>query len=288
MAFTEFREALIRKPTKEDGAVLIHTPEHSSLLHKVAALVNTSRADMSTYYDRWDLHDYTFRAFRRPDRDDFRMASKGQQRKIIVPLTYSQVMTFVSFSILTLMQNRRFFEFEPVPGEANPLEEPLELIVERDLRRNQWMTFLVQFFLDIGRFSLGCAEIGWLEEIRNIRIPQTQDIQGAFGVKTSVDTNDFVPLRVFGGNKVFPVSPYRFFPDTRMPLSRYQDGEFCASEDVWSYSALQAQARSLNLFNLDFIPKYTEAGYRRRREISRVNLGGLTVRENPNLGTGTS
>ena len=269
----------------KDKLMDVKSSEHSAMLKRAMGLINLSRADMSTYYDRWDRHDYTFRSIRRPDREDFKLVSRGQEKKMIVPLTFSQVMTFVAFSVMSITQNRRFFELEPVENEINPLTEPLELLLERDLRRNRWTTFLVQFFLDIGRFSLGAAEVGYVEESHFMRIPKTETMVGAFGVPTEVTTTEFQSIPTFIGNKIFAVSPYRFFPDTRLPISRYQEGEFCGSEDVFSYSVLRNMESTLGLFNLDDIPRYTEVGYNRRREISRVDLGG-SIRDNPNLGTG--
>ena len=43
----------------------------------------------------------------------------------------------------------------------------------------------------------------------------------------------------FEGNRITNISPYRFFPDVRLPLTRFQEGEFCASEDLYSVSQLK-------------------------------------------------
>lgn len=275
MNFDQFKAAL----QKDDS------PEHGALLAHVQRLINISRKDMSKFYPTWDEFDNVFRSRRRVDKEDIENIKKGNLAKLIVPLTHSQVMTFVAFALMSITQNRRFFELEPTGREDDVLAEPSELILERDLRKNQWNTFLVQFFLDVGRFCLGAAEVCYKEEFRNIRITETDEFTGAFGTKSKKTTSDFKRLPYFVGNKIYPVSPYHFFPDTRLPLTRYQEGEFCGSEDVFAYASLQGQDY---LFNLDKIPKFTPEGYRKFRERSRADLGPIVSEpnKNPNLGDG--
>lgn len=262
----------------------VESQEHGTLLSHVKKLVKISRDDMAKSYATWDANDMVFRSQRKKDKEDMTAEVKGDPGKMIVPLTFAQIMTFVAFSIMSVTQNRRFFELEPIRREEAVLEEVLELILEHDLRRNKWTAFLIQWFLDIGRFSLGCAEVCYVEESRKMRIPRVQQEKGAFGTPIEVQSNNYEDVLLFLGNKVFPVSPYRFLPDTRLPLTRFQEGEFCGSEELWSMARLRGDG---HLFNLDKIPKMTEEQYRDRRKVSRIDLGPLN-RDNPNLGSGQS
>lgn len=245
------------------------TPEHEALLRHAKGLIDISRKEMSKHYSNWDYNDSVFRSRRLIDKEDRNANAKGQTAKMIVPLTFSQVMTFVSFGLATMTQNERFYQFEPNKRKINPLAEPLEHIVERDLRKNVWQSFLVQFLLDIGRFCLGAAEVCYREEYRNIRVPSTETTTGAFGTTTTTQFAGFQQIPVFIGNRIYPLSPYRIFPDTRLPLTRYQEGEFCGSEDMFSMSTLRGD--TTNLFNLDQIPKMTEDAYQKRRQASRID-----------------
>lgn len=264
----------------------VTSKEHEALLKHVKGLNKIAYKEVSRHFSTWDHNDMIFRSEYKPDKEDVESMKKGQLSKLIVPMTFSQVMTFVAFSIMSTTQNRRFFELEPTGQEDDVLLEPSELILERDLRRNQWTAFLVQFFLDIGRFGRGAAEVCYKEEYRNIRVPSETTVEGAFGTPRTEYANGFKRLPFFVGNKIYPVSPYKFLYDTRLPLTRYQEGEFCGCEDMFAYASLQSQATTLDgeevLFNLDKIPKYSVEGYKRRRQWSRMDLGGL--RENPNLG----
>lgn len=271
MALEKFIKKLQDKESKE----------HTALLKLVKSNADLSRKEMAKHYSVWDCHDQVFRSERKIDKEDRAAQAKGQPPKMVVPMTFSQVMTFVSYGVMTLMQNKRFFELEPTGTEDNPLREPFEVILERDTRRNKWTSFLVQFLLDLGRFSIGCAEVCWEESFRNIRVPQTNEVQGPFGAVGTEETFNFQKVPTFVGNRVHPISPYRFLPDTRLPLTRFQEGEFCASEDMWSMSSLKALS-SAGLFNLDKIPKMTSDEHTKRHQVSRIDT--METRSNPNQG----
>lgn len=260
------------------------TEEHKRLLSFAQAKIKKSRAKMSPAYSRWDYSDAIFRSRRHIDKEDRSAIAKGNTAKMVVPLTFSQVMTFVAFGCMTLQQNDRFYNLLPTGSKNNPLREPMELVLQRDVLKNQWNTFLVQFFLDIGKFSLGCAEVCYEEQIRMMRVPKTKDVVGPMGVKSTVSTNNFEPIPVFVGNKVHSLSPYRFYPDADMPLSRYQEGNYCGSEDVFDYSTLVSDPL---LINTDKIPKMTKTMIEERKSISRVG-NEFPIRTNENMGVGTS
>lgn len=256
-SFDTFKKAL------ED----VNSPEHDVLVRYVKSLIDISRKDMAPKYSQWDENDAVFRSKRKVDKEDRAAESRGQPKKMVVPLTFSQCLTFVAYNVQILTQNKRFYQLEPTGTEDNPLREPMELILERDLRKNTWSAHLVQFFLDIARFSLGVQEVCYAEDYRWLRVEKTETVQGAFGETTEDTTTAFQQVPVFVGNRVVPVSPYRWLPDTRLPLTRYQEGEFCGSEDMWSISSLQSDA---SCFNLNKIPKFTKDDFSKRKANTRI------------------
>lgn len=274
MSFESLKQRLFL--AEEDQA----NEAHGQLLDYVKAMIKESRVTTSQHYDQWDYNDLIFRSKRIVDKEDRAALLKGNTAKMIVPLTYSQIMTFVSFCVMTMSQNKRFWNLEPTTSARNPLREPIELVLERDVRKNRWLTFLVQFFLDIGRFSLAAAEICYDEEVRHIRVPRETQVPGPYGQQQTESTNDYEPVTIWKGNRVRNVSPYRFYPDYRLPLEDYQNGEFCGSEEMWTMSRLRAS--TLDLFNLDEIPKLTLKEFDERRQISRVDE--IPTRQNSNLG----
>lgn len=265
--FEHFKKGLL--VGKQDNGSAEPGPYHEPLLKHVKGLIDISRKEMAKHYATWDYHDQIFRSKRAMDKEDRAANAKGAPAKLIVPLTFSQIMTFVAFSVMNVTQNERFYELQQGNNDAKDLKEIMEVLLERDCKRNGWNSFLVQFFLDVSRFWLGCAEVCYKEEYRMMRVTQEVEQEGAFGVMQKTNQTSFQKVPKFVGNKVYPISPYRFFPDTRLPLTRFQEGEFCGSEDMFSMSSLRSD--SDNLFNLDWIPKMSEKQYGERKSTSRID-----------------
>jgi len=285
----EFKKKLLLEKSDGTEAITQKNDWHDALLRHAKKLIDISRKEMGKHYSTWDYMDQVFRSRRVLDKEDRSANAKGQPAKLIVPLQFSQIMTFVSFSLMTVLQNKRFFQLEQTRSDSHVIREACELVLERDCKKNTWATWLTQFFLDIGRFGLGAAEVGWKEEVRFVKQQQTKPVIGAFGTEGDETTESYIPIPTFVGNKIYPVSPYRFFPDTRLPLSRFQEGEFCGSEDMFTFSTLKSDPQGL--FNVDVIPKMTKNDYEERRKSTRIDVMDFIPTRSQNggdaeLGTG--
>jgi hypothetical protein len=67
------------------------------------------------------------------------------------------------------------------------------------------------------------------------------------------------------GNLIENISPYRWFPDTRLPLTRYRDGEFCADETEYSMNRLRELVGQGEVVGLEYIPKIPDDLFADRR-----------------------
>lgn len=256
---------------------------HSYLRDFCKKYVKRSREHMSNNYDAWDYNDLIFRSKRKLDKEDRAAMLKGNTAKMIVPLTFSQVITFAAFCMATLQQNQRMYQLDPLGSQDQPLNEPLELILQRDLAKNKFSAFLAQFFIDIGRFSMGIGEVSYEEHYRYMNLTTQQPAMGPQGMPTTKAVTGLTPVPVFTGNVIRSVSPYRFFPDLDFPLARYQEGKFCFSEEIVALSTLRGWAEQMDLFNLDYIPKMGVTEMEDRKRISRIDE--IPVRQNANMGS---
>ena len=76
------------------------SPLHEALLKHATDLVEMSRSKMNAYYDQWDSFDDIYRGKRFPDKTDLEMRKKEEPEKMVVPLAYAQVQTFVAFCVM--------------------------------------------------------------------------------------------------------------------------------------------------------------------------------------------
>jgi hypothetical protein len=196
---------------------------------------------MSETYSDWDHQDMIFRGIRCEDKDDVEQAKRGKPVKMVVPHSFAQAMTFTSFVFLLFNQNRTFYELVPTGDEDYGKKwRDCEKILERDVRYNMFNQLLFQGLLDLTRFGPSITEVCWTRKITRAYVepaPQVQTYQTVeFSVRPESEWQEFVK---FEGNLVRQVSPYRFFPDTRLPLTQFLDGEFCACEEEYSFAQLR-------------------------------------------------
>jgi hypothetical protein len=211
---------------------------------------------MRDFYDQWDQNDAVYRTLVARDKADQAARDRKEPGKMVVPVTYSQINTFITFCYSLLTQRERFFELTGyTPDDEQPAKIG-EALLARDLEKNIFTAKLWQFLLDIARFNLGVLKIAWVTEHRQIR--ETLEVGGTkvMGItltkKRSITTvKDTVS---FQGNRLYNVSPYRFFPDTRKPLVEFQTGEFVACEDLWTIPQLKQLEKEGVVVGVDHIP----------------------------------
>lgn len=236
--------------------------EHEAILSHVKGLVKMSRSSMSKCYSDWDLMDQVYRGEKEPDREDKEQARKGKPIKMVVPNTYAQVHTFSSFLFLMFKQNRTFFELNPTGEEDfGTKRRDCESVLERDLRQNQWNRVLFQHLTDVARFGPAFLECSWVRKTTRAFVDR-EPMAVTFGgqqheIRPGTEWAEFVK---YEGNEVKPVSPYRFFPDTRLPLVDFQNGEFCASEEEYSMGMLRDMEKSGEVAGVDRIEKFVRNG----------------------------
>jgi hypothetical protein len=246
-----------------------HSPFHKQILSDTKALIAISRRKMTEYYPKWDANDDIFRAIVQRDKTDIAAQERKEPEKMVVPTALAQVMTFISFCFQLYTQRENFFELDGFTPEDDKPAKIGEALLRRDLSHNKWEAVLFQFLLDIGRFGFGVVKTSWVTEeqmIRNTVVNPPVVFQG-MTLSKGGPSDDVTRGTSYQGNKIINISPYRFFPDIRLPLSRYQEGEFCGSEDVYTESQLKDWEKDGQVAGVDFIKPFgkeliQERGYR--------------------------
>lgn len=214
---------------------------HNELLESTKSLVKRSRGVMSRYYEDWDLQDQVYRGERFLDADDKENERKGKPTKMVVPNTFAQVQTFASFLFLMFNQNKRFFELDPLGGEDyGTKKEDSELLLEQNLKRNQWNQLLFQHLLDVARFGPGILECSWTRKLSRVFVTPDPSVINISGVEATLQPGSgWQDLVKYEGNEIRAVSPYRFFPDFNFPLCDFRRSKtFCAAEEDFSMQDL--------------------------------------------------
>ncbi len=248
------------------------TDFHQTLLKKVVDLVNSSRKSMGKYYSKWDKRAAVYAAEHVDDNEDRRSEENKEPKKMLVPFSAAQINTFIAYGFLLFYQRPRFFEFQPNDAQDHGVREASEKALEKDLSANTFGVVLFQFLLDLGRFGFGVFKHGWTEQVVHINTPDYEEIEGA-QIQTGMS---YEAIPSFVGNKIVAISPYNVFPDHRMPLTRFQEGEFCASDDEITLLALQEMEYNGDAVGVEHIDPLTVKAVRERGERARFTSIDVT------------
>ena len=246
---------------------------HAQLLADSMAFVAESRKKMGEYYSQWDTNLETYSLQRRTDSSDVKAAERGEPIKMVVPLSYSQVQTFVSFCFGLFTQRERLFELIPVGPEFVKPAKVGEAFLHRDLVKSVWEARLYQYLLDVAIYGVGILKIRWCKEYESRLTPVPQS-DG-----TVVHQQMRVPS--FTGNKVTNISPYQFFPDPSLPLSRFQEGRFVATEEVMTRNELISLEQDGQVSGIKWVPGIDKNMLDKRGDSRVYGVGRL-----PGSGTG--
>ena len=226
-------------------------------------LVKRSRDVMCKHYAKWDNADMVFRGIRTRDGEDLKAKERSEPEKMVVPISYSQIQTFVAFCYSLFTQREKMFELVGFEADDDKPAKVGEALLSRDLRHNKFEALLQQFLLDIARFGLGVFKVCWTTDTQRVKETVTTEPFSMLGIKLTNGreiTREIDKVK-YQGNKIIHISPYRFFPDPRLPLIRFQEGEFCASEDLYSISQLKQWENDGKIAGVKHIPTFDRAEY---------------------------
>lgn len=247
---------------------------HDKLLTKARDLVNMSRRSMSKNYDAWDKQALVYDAERQRDKDDKAAAQNKEPQKFIVPFSTAQVNTFIAAAFLLLNQRKNFYEFDPQGAEDYALRDVDETIISHDLKYNKFGCIVFQLLLDFCRFGLCITKSGWVEEKVWVKLPKMMEVDG---VEVAGNELEYQKVESFHGNKIVSVSPYHWFPDTRFPVTRFEEGEFCADEFETSRVKLRERESFGEVAGIEHVNKFTAATLQKREGTRWVSIDPLNL-----------
>lgn len=212
-----------------------HPDNIQELLEEVVGAVNNSRTFIASNFTQWDKSLATYKRKKSVDTADARAKQKGEPAKMVVPLTYAQCNTLVTFLFISLTSKDSVFELSATGNEDFELRETAQAVVDREVRQTNYHMRLVEALLDMVRFSLGILKTSW--EYESIFVaPQQgeQDVSFLFDPTDLTIPQDSEPeeeeVILKEGCKIENISPYHFFYDTRVPITRWKEGRFAADE----------------------------------------------------------
>lgn len=206
------------------------------ILEGVRDRVNFSKRKWANRHSKWIadeeaalayLPEKSIDATRRTAREN---SGKPQYTTIVMPYSYGVLMASHTYWTTVFMSRAPIMQYAGRHGETEMQIQALEALVDYQIQVGEMMVPWYVWLLDLGKYGQGVIGQYWENKISVIA--EMREVEKEFfGIKTGVFTKKKFTSEVKGyeGNKIYNVRPFDFFPDPRVPLSRFQEGEFCAA-----------------------------------------------------------
>ena len=249
------------------------------LLAECKKYLKASSDKMSTYWEVWDKNEHLYRGYRLQDRQDKESERKGEPVKIVVPIVYAQLQTYLSFVLSTFNQREYFFELMGRGPEDQRYKEGLEIDLQYQIEKQSFIFKLYNWLLQSGKYGFGTVKVQWVEEYERVRTTRTQPANMLSGLVNKIMGNGSNPMTViettqdllaYQGNEILNISPYCFFPDPDISLACFQDGAFVFHEEEVTPSKVKSK-EGKDYHGTDKIPEHIPTdleGYRQRRAVN--------------------
>lgn len=219
------------------------SPLHAKLLTAVSDRVKFSQSRLSRQYDKWKDAEDAALAYR-PEREVdaerriLREGGKPQYTTIVIPYSYAILMAAHTYWTTVFLGRSPVMQFSGRHGESARQVQALEALMDYQVQVGGMLVPLSLWLLDAGKYGLGVVGYWWEERESTIsEIVEEPELKfGLLPTGRTIKRRLISKVPGYHGNRLYNVRPYEWFPDPRVPLHRFQEGEYVAvyNEVAWS------------------------------------------------------
>lgn len=247
--------------------LLPNTKKSNDIIKAVRERFNFSYRQLSQNFTFWDIAEEHYRAFRSLDDDDRESYRKHKVTKIVVPIQFATIQTILTFLLEVFTAVKPVLKVRGNDPASKRPATVMEACLDYDYRGNRGYMLLYHWFLNALRYGWGVMENTWGKDVvlkRRIGFGASSSIiidGSTFSIPGGMEVhNDY--FTTFEGNKWQVIDNRSWFPDPRVPLTRFQEGEFCGRRSFVHDNTLRKMEDEGFYFNTTKIeqsPSYTQA-----------------------------
>lgn len=246
------------------------SPEHKKLLSAFQDRLKLGNSALALRSAVWKTNEDMMKAYLPTSELDNarkaeRTAGKPQYTTIEIPEAYATMLAAHTYLTSVFLSRSPILQIQGRHGESQSAEMALEALLDYQITAGCALPVLYIWLLDPCKYGHGVLGHYWEEEI--INSTQLVDepplflgmpIPGATPKRVMKTTQ----TRGYVGARHYNVRPQDFCFDPRVPLCRFQEGEFCIRFDQISWNRVVEKREAKVYFNTKNIPETSENGAR--------------------------
>lgn len=243
--------------------IAFESKQHGEILMAAQARYDMSYRQMAQHWDRWKKADELFQFYvKKTDEDTIRKAKRDtdgvpQYVTLHIPYSYSILLAVHTYWSSVFLGRSPIFQFTGRHGESQQKVQAMEAVIDYQTSVGGMTVPMYQWLLDGGKYGFGVIGEYWAEETTRVTkiLEEPKKFLGMDIPGTSHKVKKTLIIPGYSGNKIFNVRPYDFFPDPRVPLLRFQEGEFCGRTTQVGWNTILKKAAQGEYFNIEALRK---------------------------------
>lgn len=248
---------------QELAANIKHIPQGSKLHEKIISNFKT-RLRMAKDEKRkkrveaWERAENTFTAYM-PETE---LMSQRQAKKdggtpeyttIRVPYSYAMLLTSHTYYTSIFLSRDPIFQMQGRHGESQTAESTVEALLAYQIQAGGNLAPLFIWLMDVGKYGQGILGHYWENE--RFTLQEYQSVPRTFLGTPIPGTSEkkLISREIEGyqGNRLYNVRPQDFMHDPAVPLTRFQEGEFCIVYDRVTWVKIATKAADGQYYNIE-------------------------------------
>lgn len=247
-----------------------NSPECRNIVDGIKRRWEFSREKMNDRYAAWAKAEdqallYVPTREVEAQRKALKAQGKPQYVTVNVPYSYAQMLAAHTYWTSVFLSRSPVHQFIGRHGYSTDSEQAVEAIIDYQVQTGGALLPYYLWFHDVGKYGLGVIGTYWDEELHQVTevVEEPVTVMGVSipGSKRKIKRTMQVPG--YKGNRVYNVRPQDFFPDPRVPLSRFQDGEFVGRYVEVGWNFIKRREAAGYYFNVEDLAKTTPSNWRR-------------------------
>jgi hypothetical protein len=256
--------------------------KHKRILDALLSRKRISETKMNNLHDEFNRSDEMYRAFLpTTSADAIRENRKDegipQFTTLRMPYAYAMLLSAHTYWTSVFLGRSPVFQFSGRHGESEQKVQAVEAFMDYQLHVGCMLPALYVWLHDAPKYKFGIVWDYWdKEQIRSSYIEKRPKMFMGMpvpGTERKVKSTRIVTG--YEGSKLLNVSPYDYIPDSRVPITETQRGEFVGRKCQWNWNDLVRGGDQDRYFNLDVVKKLKFV--KEQMQQGRNERGGLEL-----------
>lgn len=234
------------------------TDVYRKILRRISDRHSIAQKERSNQENKWVKAEESVLAYVPESEVDAKRRNKREQGEpkyttLILPYTYANLMSAHTYWTSVFFARSPVHQFSGRHGEGEQQTQALEALISYQVDVGSFLGPYYIWLYDAGKYGVGWLGQYWDRTI--IEYGQIVEVEGAL-------YQAIEQVEGYVGNRVYNLSPYDAMPDPRVPVNRFQDGEFFFARKRLGWDRILQRERDGYFINVDRLRRhqYTDRG----------------------------